>query len=151
MLFTRMGYDVVVTGGSGDNGIDLIAELTGGIAAQRVGIQAKAQGSQRQIGPNIVRLLSTYGCNAGAVVATVNFNADAQRVANEPGKPPVSLIGPEELTALALDYKVGADAEPVELFQENLQGVFEPTSLKQFSGSEDASQPVRVRSRRKAK
>jgi len=40
VLFTRMGYDVVVTGGSGDDGIDLVAELTGGIAPHRVGIRA---------------------------------------------------------------------------------------------------------------
>ena len=135
VLITRMGYEVVATGGTEDDGIDLIAELSGGIAPQKVGIQAKAQGSQRQIGPNVIRLLrdalSSRECNAGAVVATAKFNADAQRVAQEPGKPPVSLIGPDELTALALDHKVGVEVEPMELFQENLVGIFEPLTLKQ--------------------
>ena len=143
VLFTRMGYEVIVTGGAGDDGIDLVAELTGGVAPQRVGIQAKTQGSQRQVGPNVVRLLrdalSSRDCNAGAVVATVSFNDDARRVAAEPGKPPVSLLGPSELTGLALDFKVGVDVEPLELFQENLGGVFEPLSLKQWAATEDNS------------
>jgi len=151
VLFTRMGYDVVVTGGSGDDGEDLVAELTGGIAPQRVGIQAKAQGSHRQIGPNVVRLLrdalSTRGCSAGTVVATVNFNADARRVAEEPGKPPVRLIGPDELTSMALDFKVGVDVEPLDLFRENLRGVYEPLSFKQFVASEDVPTRPSRRSR----
>jgi hypothetical protein len=41
VLFTRMGYDVQVTAGSDDEGIDLVAELGSGVGAQRVGIQAK--------------------------------------------------------------------------------------------------------------
>ena len=56
-LLVAQGYDVTVVGGADDDGIDLIAELSTGIGAQRIGIQAKCHGASRSIGPNTVRLL----------------------------------------------------------------------------------------------
>jgi restriction system protein len=127
-LFTEMGYDVTVTGGSGDEGIDLVAELVVGIGAQRVGIQAKCLGSNREVGPNTIRLLrdalTSRECNAGAVVATCRFNDDALRVAGEAGKPPVELVDPDRLTDLALQYGVGVRSEAVEAYSEDLDSVF---------------------------
>jgi restriction endonuclease Mrr len=128
VLFTEMGYDVQATGGSGDDGIDLVGELSSGVGAQRIGIQAKCMGANRRIGPNVIRLLrdalSTRGCNAGAVVATCEFNDDARAVAAEPGKPPLELIGPDRLTDLALEFKVGIQTEPLEAYRESLESVF---------------------------
>jgi restriction endonuclease Mrr len=125
VLFTKMGYDVTVTGGVGDDGIDLIGTLGGGIGAQRVGVQAKCLGARREIGPNPIRLLRdalpAYECNAGAVVATCRFNADAVRVAEEPGRPPIQLIGPDRLTELALEYRVGVSSETIDVFSEDLE------------------------------
>ncbi|MEX0755292.1 MAG: restriction endonuclease [Actinomycetota bacterium] len=131
VLFSTMGYNVTVTGGSDDQGVDLVAELSAvGLGAQRVGIQAKAKGEKREIGPTVVRqlrdALSAYGCNAGAVVATTSFNADAVAVAQEPGKPPVQLVGAEELAELALESRVGIRSESVEWFREELDAVFDP-------------------------
>jgi restriction endonuclease Mrr len=127
-LFTRMGYDVTVTGGTGDDGIDLVAELVLGIGGQRVGIQAKCLGGHREVGPNPVRLLrdalSTQACSTGAIVATCTFNKDAVAVAVEPGKPPVELVDADRLTDLALEYGVGARSESVEAFTEDLDAVF---------------------------
>lgn len=132
-LFTEMGYDVTVTGGSGDEGIDLVAELVVGIGAQRVGIQAKCLGSQREIGPKTVRLLrdalTSRECNAGAVIATCRFNDDAIRVAGEAGKPPVELVNADRLTDLALQYGVGVRSEAIEAFSEDLDSVFVEESL----------------------
>ena len=124
VLFTKMGYDVTVTGGSGDDGIDLIASLGGGIGVQRVGIQAKCLGARREIGPNAIRLmrdaLPAHECNAGAVVATCRFNADAVRVAQEAGRPVVQLIGPDQLTDLAVEYRVGVTSQTIDMFSEDL-------------------------------
>lgn len=129
VLFTRMGYDVQVTGGARDQGIDLVAELSSGVGAQRMGIQAKCRRAGRAIGPNPLRLLrdalSSAQCNAGAVVATCDFNADAQSVAAEEGKPPLELIDSDRLTDLAIEYKVGIRTEPLEAYQEDLRSVFE--------------------------
>lgn len=124
VLFTKMTYDVTVTGGSGDDGIDLVATLGGGIGAQRVGVQAKCLGARREIGPNPVRLLRdalpAHGCNAGAIVATCRFNTDAVRVADEPGRPPIELVGPDRLVDLALEYRVGVTSETIDMFTESL-------------------------------
>lgn len=129
VLFTEMGYDVTVVGGSGDDGIDLVAELSTGIGAQRIGIQAKCFGANRSIGPNVVRLLrdalSTRHCNAGAVVATCKMDPKAVEVAAEPGKVPVELVDHERLLDLAFDYAVGIRSESLEAYSEDLPSVFE--------------------------
>lgn len=127
-LFTEMGYDVTVTGGPDDEGVDLVAELVAGIGNQRLGIQAKCRGAQREIGPNTVRLLrdalASYECNAGAVVATCRFNEGAVRVAEEFGKPPVDLVDADRLTDLALQFGVGVRSETIEAYSEDLDSVF---------------------------
>ena len=128
VLLISMGYDAEVTGGSGDDGIDLIAENTGGVSPQRTGIQAKCLGSNRRVGPNTVRLLrdalQSRNCQTGAVISTVKFNADAQRIAAEAGRPAVALIGPDELAELAAEHSVGISSRPADLLYEDLQGVF---------------------------
>jgi len=128
VLLIRMGYEVEVTGGTGDDGVDLIAESSGGVSPQRLGIQAKCLGSGRETGPNPIRLLRdalpSKECQVGAVISTAKFNDDARRVAAEPGRPPVELIGPEELAELAAEHGVGISARPVDLLFEDLDGVF---------------------------
>jgi restriction endonuclease Mrr len=130
VLFTRMGYDVQVIGGGGDQGIDLVADSDSGIGGQRLGIQAKCVGAGRLIGPTPVRVLrdalTSRECNAGAVVGTAEFNLDAQTVASEAGRPPVQLIGPDRLADLALEHKVGIRTESLEAYQEDLASLFEP-------------------------
>ncbi|MDQ5822071.1 MAG: restriction endonuclease [Actinomycetota bacterium] len=128
LLFTEMGYDVTVTGGGGDDGIDLVAELSTGIGAQRIGIQAKCFGANRSVGPNAVRLLrdalSTRQCNAGAVIATCRMDQKALDVAAEPGKTLVELVDHDRLVDLALEYKVGIRSESLEVYSENLGSAF---------------------------
>lgn len=128
VLLIGMGYEVEVTGGTGDDGVDLIAESSGGVSPQRIGNQAKCLGSGRETGPNPVRLLRdalpSKDCQAGAVISTARFDADAGRVAAEPGRPPVELIGPDELAELAAEYGVGISARSVDLAFEDLDGVF---------------------------
>jgi restriction endonuclease Mrr len=130
LLFTEMGYDVTVTGGSGDDGIDLVAELSTGIGAQRIGIQAKCMGANRKVGPNTIRLLrdalSTRDCNAGAVIATCPMDAKAIEAAAEPGKPPVELVDHDRLVDLAFEFKVGIRSESLEVYTENLEATFDP-------------------------
>jgi restriction endonuclease Mrr len=128
LLFTEMGYDVTVTGGGGDDGIDLVAELSTGIGAQRIGIQAKCFKANRSVGPNTIRLLrdalSTRQCNAGAVVATCRMDPKAVDVASEPGKSPVELVDHDRLVDLALEFKVGIRSESLDMYSENLKSAF---------------------------
>jgi restriction endonuclease Mrr len=128
-LFTAMGYDVTVVGGTDDDGVDLVAEpIAANVGSQRIGIQAKCRGGSRKIGQNTVRLLrdalGIYGCSAGAVVATVGFDERAAGVALEPGRPPVDLVDHERLTELAIQFKVGVKSETIEAYSEDLESVF---------------------------
>jgi hypothetical protein len=48
-------------------------------------------------------------------------------VAGEAGKPPLELIGPERLTDLAVEFKVGVQTEALEAYREDLRSVFDLT------------------------
>lgn len=130
VLFTEMGYDVTVIGGSGDDGIDLVAELSTGIGAQRIGIQAKCRGANRSVSPNTVRLLrdalTTRQCNAGAVVATCRMDAKAVEVAAEPGKAPIELVDHDRLVDLALEFGVGIRSEQLSVYFADLGDAIDP-------------------------
>jgi restriction endonuclease Mrr len=137
VLLSEMGYSVTVIGGTRDDeGIDLVAELAGGAAPQRIGMQAKCLGPRREVGPTVIRLLrdslDTQGCNAGAVITTARFNADAVRVAEEPGKLPIELIDGSRLVDLAVEYGVGVRIENLTMYHEQLEGVF-------YVGDEESS------------
>jgi restriction endonuclease Mrr len=128
VLFTGMGYDVTVTGGPDDDGVDLIAELESGVGLQRVGVQAKCQSGRRSVGPNPIRLLrdalSTHACNAGAVVTTTTFDPRAVEVAAELGKFPIELIDCHALVELAVQYEVGVRRELLPVHVEALDDAF---------------------------
>ncbi len=128
VLLTTTGYNVTVTDGTDDDGIDLLAERTGGIASERVGIQAKAKSAaRRRIGPNTVRLLRdalpTQQCTSGAVMTTGDFDARAEEVCAEPGKLPVKLISGETLVHMAIEAGVGVRLETATLVITDLDGV----------------------------
>jgi restriction endonuclease Mrr len=132
VLLSEMGYSVTVIGGTrADQGIDLVAELAGGAATQRIGIQAKCLGPSREVGPSVIRLLrdalDTQQCNAGAVVATARFNAEARAVSAEPGKPPVELIDSARLVELAVEYGVGVRSQTIAEYHADLASVFQVT------------------------
>ncbi len=115
VLFAEMGYNVTVVGGSDDEGVDLIAELATGVGIQKIGIQAKCLNTRRTVGQNVIRLLrdalSTYGCNAGAVVTTTTFDPKAVEVSEESGKQPVTLVDCHDLFDLAAEFQVGVRLE----------------------------------------
>jgi restriction endonuclease Mrr len=128
VLFTEMGYSVTVTAGSEDEGVDLVAELEGGVGIQRVGIQGKCLNTKRSVGPNTVRLLrdalSVYKCNAGAVVTTTTFDPKAVEVAAEDGKLPIVLVDCNALVDLAMEHQVGIRQESLPVYFEDLDEVF---------------------------
>lgn len=130
VLLTTLGYEVTVTEGADDDGIDLIAERSGDVAAERVGIQAKQRArASRRIGPNTVRLLRdalpTQQCTSGAVITTTDFDDRAVAVSQEPGNIAVKLIRGDELVDMAMEAGVGVRREELTLVVENLYSVFE--------------------------
>lgn len=74
LLFTKMGYTTEVTRGSGDQGLDILAEKNG----VKIGIQAKCYANKvtNKAVQEISTALSHYNCNKGMVV-TNNFFTDS--------------------------------------------------------------------------
>jgi len=129
VLFTQMGYDVTVTAGSDDEGVDLVAERSGGVGVERVAVQAKRSKANRRIGPRVVRYLRDAAvsreCTSAALVTTSDFDAKAVEVAQEPQRLPVRLIGGTELIDLSLEASVGIRTENLTLVHADLDSVFE--------------------------
>lgn len=80
-LFTRMGYQAVITKGSGDQGIDVIAEREG----RRIGIQTKCYSSKvsntavQETAAGIVY----YKCDKGMVITNNYFTKSAVDLASK--------------------------------------------------------------------
>lgn len=137
VLLTAHGYDVTVTAGGDDEGIDLIAERSGrGVAIERVGIQAKRLKTNRKVGPKIIRYLrdaaSSKGCTSAALITTSGFDAKALEIANEENRLPVQLLGGDDLALLAVEAGVGIRTEALTLVVEDLASTFE---ISEDSGS----------------
>ena len=130
VLLIGMGYEVDVIGGSGDRGIDLIAENSDTLTPQRIGIQAKCLGSRRKVGHTVVSILRdalpSKKCQTGAVIATVEFTDTARATAKAQGQLEIHLIGPNELFDLAAEHGIGVSSTPAALLREDLGSVFPP-------------------------
>ncbi|MBU5426217.1 restriction endonuclease [Tissierella pigra] len=79
LLFTKMGYMTEITKGSGDQGMDVIAEKNG----SRIGIQAKCYSSKvtNKAVQEIFTSLNYYNCNKGMVITNNYFTESALELA----------------------------------------------------------------------
>lgn len=82
-LFSKMGYSTTVTKGSGDQGIDVIAEKNG----QKIGIQAKCyiNAVSNKAIQEVVAGLSYYNLDKGMVVTNNYFTESAKDLAGANG------------------------------------------------------------------
>ena len=79
LLFTKMGYMTEVTRGSGDQGLDVIAEKNG----VKIGIQAKCYSNKvtNKAVQEISAALSHYNCSKGMVITNNYFTDSAVELA----------------------------------------------------------------------
>ena len=97
-LFSSFGYEVALTKGSGDGGVDVIVETS----SRTYLIQSK--GWQSRVGVPTVRELAGVVAHTphrepvGVVLATGGFTAEAEKFASDAG---VLLWGPDMLTQIA--------------------------------------------------
>ncbi len=79
LLFTNMGYNTVVTKGSGDQGIDVLAEKNG----VKIGIQAKCYSNNvtNKAIQEVTAALKHYQCSKGIVVTNSYFTDSAVTLA----------------------------------------------------------------------
>lgn len=75
LLFTKMGYETIVTKGSGDQGIDVIAEKNN----VKIGVQAKCySGSVSNSAiQEVVAGAQHYGCDKSIVITNNVFSKSA--------------------------------------------------------------------------
>lgn len=79
LLFAQMGYMTEITKGSGDQGMDVIAEKGG----NRIGIQAKCYSNKvtNKAVQEIFTSLNFYNCNKGIVITNNYFTDSALELA----------------------------------------------------------------------
>jgi len=105
-IYEKQGYKVAVTGGSHDEGIDVIAEKFLGNARERVIIQCKHQ--KASVGRPLIQQFwgvttSDHSITRGDFVTSSGFSKEAMDFAN--GKR-LTLIDRKELIRLAREFKV---------------------------------------------
>lgn len=120
-LLVKMGYDnVEIRGGPGDEGIDLLCEMSQGINIVKTAVQAKCKLSRNKVGPKDVRLLRDvlpkFKCSQGVLITTSGFTKAAEEAANEEGRLPIILIDAEVLTELAIEHEVGVRSQSVKTY-----------------------------------
>lgn len=106
--------EVVVTGKTGDGGIDGQGILRlAGMISFRVAFQAKRY--QANIGAGIVRDFrgAMVGrADKGVIITTAGFTLDAQREAVRDGAPPIDLISGDELVTKLKELRLGVRVTP---------------------------------------
>ncbi|MBN1974819.1 MAG: restriction endonuclease [Sedimentisphaerales bacterium] len=105
-IYEKQGYKVTITGGSHDEGIDIVAEKYVGNAHEKVIVQCKHQ--QANVGRPVLQqfwgvITSDHSTTRGDFVTSASFSGEAKDFAKEKR---LTLIDRNELIRLAKEYKV---------------------------------------------
>jgi len=127
VLLDALGYEqVVVTGHSGDRGIDVKGDLRyRGIAHVPTYVQAKRYAAGNNVdGATVGRLRGSLPVDAhGIVITTSDFTKQARSEASAPGLKPIALIDGPSLVELLVDLGIGVEKRQVEVIR------FDPAAL----------------------
>jgi restriction system protein len=108
-LLVALGFeDVLVTGRSGDGGIDVRGTLVvGDVIRTRMAIQAKRWKNNVQA-PTIQQVRGSLGTHEqGLIVTTSDFSSGARKEAERPDAIPVALMSGDQLVALLVEHTIG--------------------------------------------
>ena len=127
LLLDALGYeDVIVTGHSGDHGIDVKSILRyRGVAEVPTFIQAKRYKAGNNVTPPAVgRLRGSLPVETnGFVITTSDFSKQAREEARGPGLKPIALINGADLVELLVDLGIGVTKRTVEVIR------FDPSKM----------------------
>ncbi len=118
-LLARIGFeDVTVTKYSGDEGVDLEANLTvGGVTNVKTVVQAK-RWKKNVTGRTVRELRGTLTSDQkGLIVTTASFTKDAKKEASAEGKTSISLIDGEKLVDLLVQQELGVSKKMAEYLE----------------------------------
>jgi restriction system protein len=115
-ILREVGFEeVVVTGKSGDGGIDGFGTLKiNKLVSERVMFQCKRH--TKQISPSYIRELRgslAARANRGIFLATSSFSAEAKREAAKEGAAPIELVDLDGLISLLTEYGLGVATRTV--------------------------------------
>ena len=117
-LLRRMSFlSVCTTRYTRDGGIDMTATWKcAGLLPQRLAVQVKR--TQRAIGEKPVRELRGVldHDQGGLLVCTAGFESAARRVAEDPAKKRIALLGGDELAELLMEHELGVKRQQVDRF-----------------------------------
>ena len=117
---------VVVTGKSGDGGIDGHGELKVGMAVMKAAFQCKkwkdAVGSKEV---QAFRGAIQGQFEQGYFFATSTFTKAAQQESIKSGAAPVILFGGEQVAQIMIEKGIGIRSRPVEIYEDQIENLFE--------------------------
>ena len=118
-LLVALGFeDVIVTGRTGDGGIDVRGTLVvGDVIRTRMAVQAK-RWKQNVQAPTIQQVRGSLGTHEqGLIVTTSDFSAGARSEAERPDAIPVALMAGEQLVALLVEHNIGVRRQAHDLIE----------------------------------
>ncbi len=134
-LLENLGYEnVVVTGRSGDKGIDVTARLTlGGITSVKTVVQVKRYKVGNNISGSVIAQLrgSAEVDQRGLVITTSDFTKDGVTEADAPNKMPVALVNGEKLLDLLFTHEIGVRKTAIPVY------ALDASYFENIAGEED--------------
>ena len=117
---------VVVTGKSGDGGVDGHGELKVGMAVIKAAFQCKKW--KDAVGPKEVQAFrgAIQGqFEQGYFFATSTFTKSAQQESIKSGAASVILFGGEQVAQTMIEKGIGVRSRPVEIYEDQIENLFE--------------------------
>jgi restriction system protein len=118
-LLVALGFDdVLVTGRSGDGGIDVRGTLVvGDVIHLRMAVQVKRWKNNVQA-PIVQQVRGSLGTHEqGLIITTSDFGSGARQEANRPNAVPVALMNGEQLVALLVESDIGIHRTSYDLIE----------------------------------
>jgi hypothetical protein len=118
-LLGSIGFqDVVVTGRSGDGGIDVRGTLVvGDVIRTRMAVQAKRWRANVQA-PIVQQVRGSLGTHdQGLIITTSDFSPGARAEAERANAVPVALMNGAQLVALLVEHQIGVRRVPLDLIE----------------------------------
>jgi restriction system protein len=118
-LLVALGFqEVLVTGRSGDGGIDVRGTLVvGDVIRTRMAVQAKRWRANVQA-PIVQQVRGSLGTHdQGLIITTSDFSSGARTEAERVNAVPVALMNGEQLVRLLVEHEIGVRRTPYELIE----------------------------------
>jgi restriction system protein len=129
VLLSAYGFvEVKVTGRTGDGGIDGHGKLKVGLAAMNVAFRKRWQGSVGRPEIDKFRGAIQGEYEQGIFFATSDFSRQALEASLKKGAVPVVLVNGDAIAQLMLDKQLGVKRRPVEIYEDQIDTLFEETS-----------------------